>query len=61
MFKPNIKIGHYDLYSWFNSFGIYFQEHAMYEHYAFDYESVVPRTITWQPFNRRQSSMALPH
>ena len=26
--------------SWFNSFALYFQEHVMYGHYVFDYESV---------------------
>ena len=41
-YKPNIRICHHDLYSWFNSFGICFHEHAMYEYYAFDYESVGP-------------------
>ena len=28
--------------SWFNNFAIYLQEHVMYEHYAFYYESVGP-------------------
>ena len=26
--------------SWFSSFALYFQEHMMYGHYAFDHESV---------------------
>ena len=42
MYKPNIKIGNHVLYSWFNSFAIYLQKHAIYEHYVFDYESVGP-------------------
>ena len=39
-YKPNIKKATMTYISWFNSFALYFQEHVMYGHYAFDYESV---------------------
>ena len=64
MYKPNTKKVTVTYISWFNSFTLYLQEHVMYEHYAFDYEPVGiynSRAITCQLFNRRQSSMVLPH
>ena len=46
MNKPNIKIGHHDLYSWFNSFAIYLQEHVMCEHFLLlSMSQFAPRAI----------------